>query len=191
MFEQWMTLVALLRLHDHLIIAREIIITLIKKIIYLQRRTIIAIYSLPTIIAIHSLKQIIIEIHSSSTFSAIHSSKQTIIAKKTMNYRHRKLVNRSMMLRVIVLSFAMIVLILYLESIEDWSLSLIDHKQTRWNIKKRSIIVKVKSRSIDKIEIINEVMIAIMIAIRCALYANQSFGRMNASVAMSEIAMNV
>jgi len=172
MFEQWMTLVALLRLHDYLIIAREIIITLIKKIIYLQRRTIIAIYSLPIIIAIHSLKQIIIEIHSSSTFSAIHSSKQTIIAKKTMNYRHRKLVNRSMMLRVIVLSLAMIVLTLYLESIEDWSLSSIGHKQTRWNIKKRSMIVKVKSRSINKIEIINEVMIAIMIAIRCALYAN-------------------
>jgi len=52
------------------------------------------------------------------------------------------------------------------------------------------MIVKIKSRSIDKIEIINETMIATMIAMRCALYANQSISRMNASVAMSEIAMN-
>jgi len=131
MFEQWITLVALLRLHDHLIIAREIIITLIKKIIYSQRRTIIAIYSLLTIIAIHSLKQIIIKIYLLSTFNAIYSSKQTIIAKKTMNYRHRKLVNKSIMLRVIVLFFAIIVLTLYPELIEDWSLFSIDHRQTR------------------------------------------------------------
>jgi hypothetical protein len=131
MFEQWITLVALLRLHDHLIIARKIIITLVKKIIYSQRRTIIAIYSLSIIIAIYSLKQIIIEVHSSSTFSAIHSSKQTIIAKGAMNYRHRKLASRPMMLQIIALSLAMIALTLYLESIEDWSLSSINHKQTR------------------------------------------------------------
>jgi hypothetical protein len=131
MFEQWITLVALLRLHDHLIIAREIIITLIKKIIYSQRRTIIAIYSLLTIIAIHSLKQIIIEIYLLSTFNAIYSSKQTIIAKKTMNYCYRKLVNKLIMLQVIVLFFAIIVLTLYLELIEDWSLFSIDHRQTQ------------------------------------------------------------
>lgn len=190
MFEQWIILVALLRLHDHLIIAREIITILIKKIIYSQRRTIIAIYSLPIIIVIHSLKQIIIEAHSLSIFNAIHSSKQTIIAKKAMNYRHRKLVNKSMMLQVIALFYAIIALTLYLESIKDWSLSPIDHKQTRWDIEKRSMIVKIKSRSIGKIEIINETMIATMIAIRCALYANQSIGKMNASVTMSEIAMN-
>jgi len=45
-----------LRFHDYFIIAKEIIITLINKIIYLQRQTIIAIYSLSTIIAIYSLK---------------------------------------------------------------------------------------------------------------------------------------
>jgi len=131
MFEQWIILVALLRLHDHFIIAREIIITLIKKIIYSQRRTIIAIYSLLTIIAIHSLKQIIIKIYLLSTFNAIYSSKQTIIAKKTINYCYRKLVSKSMILQVIALSYAIIALTLYLELIKDWSLFSIDHKQTR------------------------------------------------------------
>jgi hypothetical protein len=131
MFEQWIILVALLRLHDYLIIARRIIITLVKKIIYSQRRTIIAIHSLPIIIAIHSLKQIIIKIYLSSIFSAIHSLKQIIIAKKAINYYYRKLVSKSMMLRVIVLFYAIIVLTLYLELIENWSLSLINHKQTR------------------------------------------------------------
>jgi len=131
MFEQWIIFVALLRLHDYLIIARRIIITLVKKIIYSQRRTIIAIHSLPIIIAIHSLKQIIIKIYLSSIFSAIHSLKQIIIAKKAINYYYRKLVSKSMMLRVIVLFYAIIVLTLYLELIENWSLSLINHKQTR------------------------------------------------------------
>jgi len=131
MFEQWIIFVALLRLHDYLIIARRIIITLVKKIIYSQRRTIIAIHSLPIIIAIHSLKQIIIKIYLSSIFSAIHSLKQIIIAKKAINYYYCKLVSKSMMLRVIVLFYAIIVLTLYLELIENWSLSLINHKQTR------------------------------------------------------------
>jgi hypothetical protein len=53
------------------------------------------------------------------------------------------------------------------------------------------MIVKIKSRSIDKIEITNETMIATIIAIRCALYANQSIDRMNVNVTMSEIAINV
>jgi len=109
----------LLKLYNYLIIAREIIITLIKKIIYSQKQTIIAIYLLLTIIAIYSLKQIIIKTYSLLTFSAIYLSKQTIITKETINYCYRKLVNKLIMLQVIVSFYAIIVLTLYLESIED------------------------------------------------------------------------
>jgi len=119
MFEQQIILVALLRLHNYLIIARKIIITLIKKKIYLQRRIIIAIYLLSIIIAINSLKQIIIEIYLLSTFNVIYSPKQTIIAKRTINYCYRKLVNKLIMLQIIVLSYAIIVFTLYLELIEN------------------------------------------------------------------------
>jgi len=181
----------LLKLHNYLIIAKRIIITLIKKIIYSQRRTIIAIHSLLIIIAIYSLKQIIIKIYLSLIFSAIYSLKQSIIAKKAMNYCYCKLVNKLIMLQVIALFYAIIVLTLYLKLSKDWNLSLINHRQTRWNIKKRSIIMKIKSRNINKIKIINKTIIATMIAIRYALYANQNINKMNVNVIMSEIAIDV
>jgi len=109
----------LLRFYDYLIIAKKIIITLIKKIIYSQRQTIIALYLLLTIIAIYLLKQIIIEIYLLSTFNAIYSLKQIIIAKETINYRYCKFASKSIMLRVIVSFYAIIVLTLYLELIEN------------------------------------------------------------------------
>jgi hypothetical protein len=40
------------------------------------------------------------------------------------------------------------------------------------------------------LKIINEIIIAIMIAIKCVLYVNQNINKMNVNVAMSEIAIN-
>jgi len=40
------------------------------------------------------------------------------------------------------------------------------------------------------LKINNEIIIAIMIAIKCVLYVNQNINKMNVNVAMSEIAIN-